>query len=305
MKTTVIGVIFTDIKGFPFGKYNKKGRNLGNIELCSGGVTRNIVENFANAGEDVSFVTLVENSPFGIDAVKHLEKLGVKLDHTKQVEENGIGMWLVILNDKGDVAGEISKMPDISALQDLIEEKGDKIISECDNIIFEMDTNEEISERVLSLADKYNKKKYTIVGNMSVILKRKDLVKRTDCFICNEVEISKLLGEDLTLLSPDEMSLRLKTACHTQSYPSLVVTMGEKGAAYYDKDNDVCGYCPARCVKLVDSTGAGDAFLSGTIIALSRNYPLSKAVEMGTYMAAMTIGTKSSACPCGCMDVEW
>lgn len=297
MNTTVIGVIFTDIKGFPFGKYNKKGRNLGDIEFCSGGVTRNIVENFANAGEEVSFVTLSENSPFGIDALSHLERLGVKLDYVKTVENNGIGMWLVVLDELGDVAGEISKMPDISALQELLEEKGDEIIRNSDNIIFEMDTNEEISEKVLSLAEKYNKKKYTIVGNMSVILKRRDLVKRTDCFICNEVEMSKLLEENLTYHTPDEMAQRLKTACLTENYPSLVVTMGENGAAYYDKENDICGCCPAECVDLVDSTGAGDAFLSGTVIALSRNYPLSRAVKIGTYMAAMTVGTKSSACP--------
>lgn len=298
MRTTVIGVIFIDIKGFPFGKYNVKGRNLGDIRFCSGGVTRNIVENFANAGQEVNFVTLSDDSPFGADALSHLEKLGVKLEHVKKVEDNGIGMWMVVLDEKGDVAGEISKMPDISALEQLIEEKGDEIVKGSDNIIFEMDTNEEISERLLSLAEKYNKRKYTIVGNMSVILKRRDLVKRTDCFICNEVEIGKLLNESLTSLSPEEMAQRLKVACVEEGYPSLVVTLGENGAAYYDKSNGSCGYCPAKCVELVDSTGAGDAFLSGTVMALSKDYPLSKAVEIGTHMAALTIGTQCSACPC-------
>lgn len=298
MNTTVIGVIFADIKGFPFGKYNKKGRNLGDIKFCSGGVTRNIVENFANAGEDVSFVTINDKTPFGADALSHLKALGVKLDYVKTVEDNGIGMWMVILDEQGDVAGEISKMPDISALWELIDEKGEEIVKSSDNIIFEMDTNEEISERLLSLAEKYDRKKYTIVGNMSVILKRRDLVKRTDCFICNEVEISKLLDEDLTSLSADEMSLRLKKACLEEDYPSLVVTMGENGSAYYDKLNDVCGSCHAENVELVDSTGAGDAFLSGTVMALSRSYALSRAVEIGTHMAALTVGTQCSACPC-------
>ncbi len=298
MKTTVFGVIFVDVKGFPFGKYNIKGRNLGNIKYCCGGVTRNIVENFANVGENVSFVTLNDNSPFAIDAISQLEKIGVDLEYVKVVEEDGVGMWMVILDDTGDVAGEISKMPDISALEEMIEECGDEIIKNSDNIIFEMDTNESISEKIISLAEKYNRKKYTVVGNMSVILKRKDLVKRTDCFICNEVEISRLLGEDLTELSAEKMAERLITACTKEKYPSLVVTMGKNGCAYYDSENKVGGVCPAKCVELVDSTGAGDAFLSGTVMALSKGYELSKAVEIGTCMAALTVGTQSSACPC-------
>lgn len=297
MKTTVFGVIFVDVKGFPFGKYNTKGRNLGNIKFCSGGVTRNIVENFANVGESVSFVTLNDNSPFAADAISHLEKIGVGLEYVKIVKENGIGMWMVILDDTGDVAGEISKMPDISELEKMIDERGDEIIKNSDNIIFEMDTNESISEKIISLAEKYNKKKYTVVGNMSVILKRKDLVKRTDCFICNEVEISRLLGEDLTHLSPQEMAEKLVFACTNEEYPSLVVTMGKNGCAYYDSENKIGGVCPAKCVELVDSTGAGDAFLSGTVMALSKGYGLSKAVEVGTCMAALTVGTENSSCP--------
>ncbi len=297
MDITVFGVIFIDIKGFPFAKYNRKGRNLGDIKLCSGGVTRNIVENFANSGENVTFVTLNENSPFGADAFNHLDRLGVNLGYSEKVENNGMGMWMVILNENGDVAGEISKMPDISAMRKLVDEKGEEIIKNSGDVIFEIDMSEDIAEKILTLCEKYNKRKYTIVGNMSVILKRRDLVRRTDCFICNEVEISRLLDENLTMLTPSEMALRLKSACLDEGYPSLVVTMGENGAAYYDKERDICGSCPAKRVELVDTTGAGDAFLSGTVMALARNYALSDAVKLGTHMAAMTIKTENSACP--------
>ena len=36
--TVVMGVIFVDIKGFPFGEYHATGTNLGSIRFVHGGV---------------------------------------------------------------------------------------------------------------------------------------------------------------------------------------------------------------------------------------------------------------------------
>ena len=42
--TVVFGVSFVDIKGFPFGKYDPRGRNLGTVQIVHGGVSRNVAE---------------------------------------------------------------------------------------------------------------------------------------------------------------------------------------------------------------------------------------------------------------------
>lgn len=295
--TAVFGVIFVDIKGFPFGQYVAKGRNLGDIKFVHGGVARNVALNFANVGQSVSFVTMTEKSAMGEEAVSKLHEAGVNLDYISRVDGSALGMWMVILDESGDVAGQISKMPDISALERLVDEKGDEIVRNCENIVLEMDAGEAISEKVIALAKKYNKKVYVIVGNMSVILKRRDLVREVDTFICNEIEIGNLLEKDMTRLTPDVMAEELKKASCEENYPSLVVTMGKSGCAYYDKKNDKYGVCPANKVPLVDSTGAGDAFLSGTVIGLTRGMELSDAVRTGTYMASLTIQSEESSCP--------
>lgn len=295
--TAVFGVIFVDIKGFPFNKYVAKGRNLGDIRFVHGGVARNIVEDFANAGQEVSFVTMTEKTAVGTEAIENLCRAGVSLDYVKKVENGAVGMWMVILDENGDVAGQISKMPDISALEELIDEKGDEIVKNCENIILEMDMGESISEKIFALAQKYGKKVYIIVGNMSVILKRKDLVRKADVFICNEIEIGNLLGFDMTTLTGDEMALKIKEASETLGYPSVVVTMGKNGAAFYDRNSGEYGVCPAKNVNLVDSTGAGDAFLSGTVIGLTKGCELKNAVKIGTYLAALTIQCDKSSCP--------
>ena len=61
--------------------------------------------------------------------------------------------------------------------------------------MLEVDLNETIAEMIIRLANEHGKDVYSIVGNMSVILARKDLIRQTKCFICNEVEAAKFFGE--------------------------------------------------------------------------------------------------------------
>lgn len=54
---------------------------------------------------------------------------------------------------------------------------------------------------------------------------------------------------------------------------------------------------PVSFVSMVDSTGAGDAFFSGAVAALSRGYAISQAVSIGTQLAATTLQVEESCCP--------
>ncbi len=296
--TVVIGVTFVDIKGFPFAKYNPAGRNLGSVKVVHGGVSRNVVENFANVGMPVSFASMLEDSAFGRDVARKLEKAGADLSHMLTVEENGIGMWLVVLDENGALAGSISHAPDMALLENYILRNGDAIVADAENIVLEIDLNERIAGTILDLAEKYRKPVYAIVGNMSVILAHPEFLRRTDCFICNEIEAGRLFAsEAVPAFSPEQMLEYLPTACRAGGIPSMVVTMGSHGSVYYDGKNDSMGFCPPYPANVVDTSGAGDAFFSGTVMGLTRHLPLEEAVRYGAKLASMTIESKENSCP--------
>ncbi len=292
--TLVIGFVFVDIKGFAGGDYNPHGRNVGEIKMIHGGVSRNVAENIANTGMPVSFASLTEDSALGNDVIKRLWARGCDTTYMKTVAVGGIGQWMVILDQTGNVAGQISSPPDTAALEQLIDERGDEMVSECDSIILELDTSEYLDEAVLALAKKYRKPVYTVVGNMSIILKRPDFVAALDCFVCNEIEAGRIFGLDLTETMPTDMLALLQDRIGEIGCRAMVITMGERGAVYYECDKQCGGIVPAIPTNLVDSTGAGDAFLSGTVMGLSRGLPLSRAVEAGTALASATIQTDES-----------
>ena len=50
-------------------------------------------------------------------------------------------------------------------------------------------------------------------------------------------------------------------------------------------------------LQVKDTTGAGDAFFSGTVMALTKGMPLSEAVKYGSRLASLTISSDGSACP--------
>ena len=296
--TVVVGVTFVDIKGFPKGKYNPQGRNLGSVKVVHGGVSRNVVENFANVGMPVSFVSMLEDSAFGRDVARKLTNAGADLRYTFTVEDNGIGMWLVILDETGNLAGSISRMPDTSLLEDYISRCGDEIISGAENVVLEIDLNERIASEILRLSEKYRKKVYAIVGNMSVILAHPEFLQHTDCFICNEIEAGRLFDSEVVpAFSPEQMLEYLPTAAKAAGIHSMVVTMGVHGAVYYDGETEDVGICPIYPAKVVDTSGAGDAFFSGTVMGLTRRLPLREAVCYGAKLASLTIAGEENACP--------
>ena len=76
----------------------------------------------------------------------------------------------------------------------------------------------------------------------------------------------------------------------------MVVTMGAQGAVYADLQGNK-GLCPARNVRVKDTTGAGDAFCAGVAIGLTYGKSLAQAIDIGTTLAASVITSSENVCP--------
>ena len=294
MSIAVIGAVFVDIKGFPFDHYLPNGRNAGRVEYIHGGVARNVVEDIANVELRPTFISIVDDTPMGASVVEKLRNHKVNTDYIMTIPD-GMGTWLAVFNEEGDVAGSISKRPNMLPLVDLLEEKGDEIFSSANGVVLEVDLDKEIVKKVLDLAEKHHTKLFALVSNMGIAVKRRDFLKKFDCFICNQQEAGQLFLDDYMDKTPDEMCDILQEKVLQAQFPAMVVTMGGKGAVYADCTG-VSGICPARSVQVVDTTGAGDAFCAGVSVGLTYGKTLGEAVEIGTYLAASVITSSENVC---------
>lgn len=295
MGIVIIGAVFVDIKGYPLSTYIPGGRNAGRVEQVHGGVCRNVAEDIANVELRPTFVSLVDNTGSGQDVIDKLAKHKVNTRYIEKVPD-GMGTWLAVFDNDGDVCAAISKRPDTTPLTKLLEEKGDEIFADCDSIAFELDLEKATVKQILRYAKKYNKKVYAAISNMSIAMERRAFLQEIDCFVCNQQEAGLLFSDEYDHMPPEEMCRTLAANVHSANIPCMVVTMGGEGAVYA-RSNGESGVVPAKKVDVIDTTGAGDAFFAGTVIGLTYGKTLPEACEIGSRLAASVICTAENVCP--------
>ena len=261
MGIVVLGAVFVDVKGYPLSAYIPGGRNVGRVEQVPGGVSRNVVEDIANVELRPTFVSLVDDTGMGEDVVRQLRNHKVNTDYILRTPD-GMGAWLAVFDNHGDVCASISKRPDLRPLAALLDEKGDEIFRDADSIALEIDMDKELVKRVFAYARKYGKAVYAVVSNMSIAVERRDFLQQTSCFVCNLQEAGILFSDDYSEKTPAEMEELLRLKVRSARIPRMIVTMGEQGAVYAEMDGE-SGICPATRVEVQDTTGAGTPFSPG------------------------------------------
>ncbi len=290
----VVGTVFIDYKGFARQGYQAAGRNVGLVEIVAGGVARNVAVNMAHLALDTWFVGTLNDDGAGELVRRKMQAAGIHLEHTSFVPNGGSGVWLAILDHQGELLGSVSQMPDIELMEREILASLPAVLPKVGSLALEVDLSEFLARQIFTQAKEAGCKVYALPGNFSVIGKNHDLFKYMECFVCNEVEAGQLFGLDKRV-SPRELLAAASAFADKVYLKNFVVTMGEQGSLYRDGLGNM-GHQRAYPVKVLDSTGAGDAFFSGVVAALINGRELQQAVEIGSKVASLVICAKESDC---------
>jgi pseudouridine kinase len=295
MGIVVFGAVFVDIKGYPYAQYIAGGRNVGYVVQTHGGVSRNVAEDIANVELRPTFISVVDNTGTSTDVIDRLHRHKVNTDYIVR-RDGGLGTWLAVFDNTGDVTASISQRPDLSPIAGVLEEHGDEIFANADSIAVEIDIDQHILKKIFALADKYGKKVFAVVSNMSIAMERRDLLRQCDCIICNEQEAGMLFSVEYENRTPEEFRDLLVSRIPKAGFRKMVVTLGDHGAVYASQDGE-SGITPPQTVNVIDTTGAGDAFFAGCAIGLTYGKTMAEACEIGTRLAASVIVTDENVCP--------
>ena len=295
MSIVVLGSVFVDIKGYPSGNYIPGGRNAGRVEYMHGGVGRNIAENLANMGLSPVFLSLLDESGVAGDVLRRLQRQGVRTEYLRAVP-GGMGTWLAVFDNNNDVCASISRRPDMLPLLDTLEESGLEIFSQADSVLLELDLEEPVVRNVLQLSEKYGRRVYAAVSNISIALERREELQKVSCLVCNRSEAEILFSASLTSKDPDALIREISGHVQAARIPAVVVTLGSAGAVWADREGN-SGLSPAWQVPVADTTGAGDAFFSGVAAGLTYGKSLQEACDIGTRLAASVVCTLENTCP--------
>jgi len=291
----VIGNVFLDLKGYARQQYDPQGKNVGDIRFAHGGVGRNVAANLATLGAPTKLIATVDNGALGGEVIERLSELGLDTAYVRRAER-GMGMWLAILDHAGNLAGAISQQPDFSALHKLLETSGEDALRDALHVVLSVDLTETITRRAIELAKRRGIPVYGLPNNLQVITEHPALLAELDCFICNHVEAERITGEPWESVANETRLDALRSFVDSRGLRSMVVTLGAEGSVFYDRSSGLAGHQPVFPARLVDSSGAGDAFSAGTVFGLSRGLPLDRAVICGTKVAGWVIASERNEC---------
>lgn len=122
---------------------------------------------------------------------------------------------------------------------------------------------------------------------------RADLLKEDTLFwIKKALNFTNVLlpseDEMRIITSEDNLDKAAKIIAATYGVDKIVVTRGEKGATLYEKGNKKISLKGFR-VKVVDTTGAGDAFSAGIGVGLLKNYKGVELLRFANAVAAISV----------------
>lgn len=104
--------------------------------------------------------------------------------------------------------------------------------------------------------------------------------EHVDILLANEVEAQTLFGEK----DYDVICRKARALC-----PLSVVTRSEQGSLLIPRDGDAIVTPAVTPERLVDTTGAGDAYAAGLLFGLARGFDLARAGALGSLAAAEII----------------
>ena len=139
--TVVFGTVFMDCKGFAANRYDPLGRNVGTVRFIHGGVGRNVAENLALAALRRFSYLLWTMAPWRRGSRASCSE-GVDVSRVRRAPSHGMGIWLAVMDERGELASSISQMPDLSIMESVIREEGEEIIRAAGNVILEVDLND-------------------------------------------------------------------------------------------------------------------------------------------------------------------
>lgn len=119
-----------------------------------------------------------------------------------------------------------------------------------------------------------------------------DILALCDYVTPNETETQALTGLPVTTISEAEIAA---DALLGRGVGAVVMTLGDKGALYRDRSRSV--HVPVMSAgKVVETTGAGDAFNGGFAVALSEGRDVVEAVRFGCATAGISV-TRAGTAP--------
>lgn len=252
----------------------------------NGGKGANQAAAAALLGADVKFLGRVGDDGFGEPLVEALADKGVDTSLIEAASDSSTGTAFITVTPDGE--NEITVAPGANrrlTTEDVDDASGS--IGGARVLVAQMEVSAEIVLRAVEVATQLGTRPLVNLAPPSEVPRA--LLEKLDPLVVNEHEAAFLLGEEVEGV---QGALDATSDLLALGPKSVVVTVGESGAVFADGQSSQ--HVPSPKVDVVDTTGAGDAFVGALAASLARDASLEDAVAYAVRAGAAAV-TKEGA----------
>jgi ribokinase len=251
------------------------------FQMVPGGKGANQAAAAAKLGGETAMVGRVGGDAFGPVLIQNMARQGVDPNHIMIDQEASTGVAVITVDDTGENRIVISAGANGRVNKSDIE-RAEGLLRDAQFLILQFEIPLEVVDYAIEKAAHYPVK--VILNPAPAASVSPEFLGRVDHLVPNETETKILTGLDVSDLSTAE-----KAAREFLSYGvgEVIITLGEEGALLVTRERVT--HVPAREVKAVDTTAAGDAFIGGFAVATARGFSPVEAVRYATCAGTLAV----------------
>ena len=292
----IIGGIVMDFRGQPNRLLHLATSNPGKIRQYPGGVGRNIAENLFRLGLTPLIISAVGADLLGDSLLSHIKQLGLSCEGIFKFSDQRTAIYQAILDQGGDLHTAIADMDIFTQITPKQINSFFVNIIKAPIVIADTNLPIESLDYLSKLCHENNIPLWIEPVSVKKSLKIIDFMDRITYLSPNLDELAAIT-QDLTQLSESKIDsdTEIKQAAESllaKGLKRLLITLGKDGVIYADKQS--FRHFAALPAQIIDVTGAGDAFVAGTVYGLIQGLPIVKSIMAGLITAKLTIETKET-----------
>ena len=281
-----IGGSNLDITGITRGVFRAHDSNPGSITLSAGGVGRNIAENLARLKIPVRLVTAIGDDDFGRILIDRCKTSGIDMSHSLISEDSATSTYVAIMDDKKGLAAAVSDMKIMEMLTPRFLEKLFPVIDGASVVI--ADNN--LSPESLELLKKRRCGSLLFDAVSGVKLKSAiEIVRDIDTIKVNALEAEILSG---VTIKDHKSAEKAAAVIIGRGFKNVFITIGAEGALLGTSDE--CWFTPPPEFTVVNTTGAGDAFMAGAAYGIFKGMHGEELLKTGSACAALASASENT-----------
>ena len=285
---SVIGGANFDISAALTTPFVANDSNPGRISLGYGGVARNIAHNLSLLGHDVKFITAFGGDIFGGLMQDQCKNIGLDISLSLHSKAERTGMYLCINNHAGEMIAAVADTNVVNNITPAYLEKNLATLNKSDLLVADTNLSE---ETLLFLLDNVNVPVFidgvSTAKSQRIINVLMQTTGKLHALKLNQKEALVVTETDNCTAAAEQL-LKLKIE-------SVYITLGNGGV--YCRNHEQEATFPALPVEVVNTTGAGDAFLAGVVHAVTQKIDFPQTAQYGLMTARATLMSEQAVNP--------